>query len=99
MVVLQNDRYTAQECATSLSNGLSSLTSSGAVTKDSETKLGGNTKAQEVIDKSHELSVQVGQVLVSMAQHIQSVSSSFQAMDAELGSQLKNTGFSINGPR
>lgn len=98
MVVLQNDARIARERSSSLANGVSALANSGVVTKDSRTKLGGNDKAKEVIDKAQTLSTQLGSVLTSMSQNIQTVSSSFQAMDAQLGNQLKSTGFSLNEP-
>lgn len=98
MVVLQNDARIARERASSLANGVSALANSGVVTKDSRTKLGGNDKAKEVIDKAQTLSTQLGSVLTSMSQNIQTVSSSFRAMDTQLGNQLKSTGFSLNEP-
>lgn len=99
MVVLQNDAGTARERANSLANGVSSLNSSGVVSKDGQTKLGGNDKAKEVIDRAQELSTQLGNTMMTMSQNIQSVSSSFQAMDRQIGNQIKSTGFSLNEPK
>lgn len=98
MVVLQNDVQVAGDRATSLANGVQALSSSGTVMTDAQTRLGGNEEAKKVIAKSQELSFRIGSVLTAMSQNIQSVSSSFQAMDTELGNQLKSTGFSLNDP-
>ncbi|MGT2964014.1 TIGR04197 family type VII secretion effector [Streptococcus acidominimus] len=99
MVVLQNDTSTAGERATALANGVSALVSSGSVMLDFQTKLGGNEQAKEAIAKSQELASQLGTILSSMSSNIQSVSASFQAMDAQLGVQLQSTGFSLNEPK
>lgn len=105
MVLLQNDVTTAGERATALANGVSSLSSSGTVSKDEQTKLGGNDKAKSVIDASYDVSKAVARAIGQMSQNIRSVSSEFQAMDKQIGDQLQElnqvnrTGFTINGPK
>ncbi|MFU2164769.1 TIGR04197 family type VII secretion effector, partial [Streptococcus pluranimalium] len=56
MALLQNDVFTAREYATSIAKGVSSLSGSGTVTKDSQSKLGGNDRAKSVIDASYDVS-------------------------------------------
>ena len=105
MVVLQNDVTTANERATALANGISSLSSSGTVSKDEQTKLGGNDKASSVLDASYDVSKAIIQTIQQMSQNIRSVSSEFEDMDKQIGSQLRelkqvnSTGFTINGPK
>ncbi|HFI0083331.1 TPA: TIGR04197 family type VII secretion effector [Streptococcus suis] len=105
MVLLQNDVTTASERATALANGVSSLSSSGTVSKDEQTKLGGNDKAKSVIDASYDVSKAVARAIGQMSQNIRSVSSEFQVMDKQIGGQLQElnqvnrTGFTINGPK
>lgn len=105
MVLLQNDVTTAGERATALANGVSSLSSSGAVSKDEQTKLGGNDKAKSVIDASYDVSKAISQAIQQMSRNIRSVSSEFEAMDKQIGSQLNElnqvnrTGFTINGTK
>ena len=89
MLVLQNDVNLAQESATSISNGVSSLESSGQVTKDGQSRLEGNEKAKSVIDASYDVSKAVSQAISQMSQNIRSVSSAFEAMDKQLGEQLE----------
>ncbi|MFU2164804.1 TIGR04197 family type VII secretion effector, partial [Streptococcus pluranimalium] len=56
MALLQNDVSTAREEATSIAKGVSSLSGSGTVSKDSQSKLGGNDRAKSVIDASYDVS-------------------------------------------
>lgn len=105
MLVLQNDVSTAGEKATALANGVSSLDSSGSVTKDGQSKIEGNERAKSVIDSSYDVSKAVSQAIKQMSQNIRSVSSEFQAMDQQLASQLQglektnSMGFSLNEPK
>ena len=104
MTVLQNSTETARQCATALSSAVSTLGSSGAVTKDTRTTIAGNTQsAYQAIDLSQSISTQIAGIISSMSQNIQSVSSQFQAMDTSMGQQLSNLdasrGFTINGSK
>ncbi|MEY8462312.1 TIGR04197 family type VII secretion effector [Streptococcus merionis] len=103
MVVLQNDIQTAGENAASLAKGISSLTSSGTVTKDNRSRIGGNDRAKSVIDASYDVSKAISQAIEQMSHNIRSVSSEFEAMDKQLGTQLQqlertnSMEFSLNG--
>lgn len=104
MTILQNSTETASQRAAALSSAVSSLQSSGAVTKDTRTTVAGNTQAaHQAIDMSQSVSSQIAGIITSMSQNIQSVSSQFQAMDASMGQQLSNLdmsrGFTINGSK
>lgn len=104
MTVLQNSTETARQCATALSAAVSTLGSSGAVTKDMRTTVAGNTQsAYQAIDMSQSISTQIAGIISSMSQNIQSVSSQFQSMDASLDQQFSNLdasrGFTINGSK
>lgn len=105
MALLQNDVSTAREEATSIAKGVSSLSGSGTVSKDSQSKLGGNDRAKSVIDASYDVSKSVARAIEQMSQNIRSVSSDFEAMDKQIGGQLQErnqvnrTGFTINGPK
>ncbi|WP_156011221.1 TIGR04197 family type VII secretion effector [Streptococcus ruminantium] len=105
MVLLQNDVTTASERATALANGVSSLSSSGTVSKDEQTKLGGNDVAKAVIEASQGIAREVDRVISNMSSSLKGVSQELQAMDQTLGKQLDNleksysTGFTINGTK
>lgn len=104
MIVLQNDVTTAQTRATAIAQGIQTLANAGVVMKDSQTTVVGNTmNANSAIDLSQNVSTQVASVLLSMSQDIQSVSAAFQAMDVQLGHQLRNLEksreFSLNDPK
>lgn len=101
MTILQNDVSVASQRASELAGAVRSLSSSGSVNLDGQTTLIGNTQsAHQAIALSQSVSLQMGQVIDAMCQNIQSVSSSFQAMDSQLGQELSKitcqTRFSLN---
>lgn len=105
MALLQNDVFTAREEATSIAKGVSSLSGSGTVSKDSQSKLGGNDRAKSVIDASYDVSKSVARAIEQMSQNIRNVSNEFETMDDQIGTQLRelkqvnSTGFTLNGPK
>ena len=101
MLPLQNDTTTAAQRATTIANAISALTNSGIITKDSKTTVAGNLGAHSAIDLVKTTEKQMVEVVSSMSKNIHSLSSSFQAMDQQLGTNFStldnaSTRFSLN---
>ncbi|MGT2772381.1 TIGR04197 family type VII secretion effector [Streptococcus marimammalium] len=101
MSVLQNNTTLASQRATELANGISNLVTSGTVTKDMRTTVAGNIRAQKAIELVKSTESQIANIILTMSGNINSLSSSFQAMDKQLGSQLSKfdkpaTRFTLN---
>ena len=89
MDLLQSSREEASGAATDLivaSNGLNDV---GTVTKDSETTVAGNAKAQSSADLALATGQELQQVIQSMCNNIHSVAAEFEAMDKDISKELQ----------
>ena len=100
MDLLQSSKEQASGAATHLIGASSGLSNVRSVTKDSETTVAGNTKAQSSEAKEHlqawldaDLALATGQelqqVIQSMCNNIHSLAAEFEAMDNALSKELQ----------
>lgn len=104
MVEIKNDLLVATEQSSMLSSAISELDNSNSVTKDTQSKINGNERAKELIEKSFDISKAVSQVMKTMSNNLLMTSQSFHEKDVQLENQIynlqlgKNEGFTLNGP-
>lgn len=104
MVEIKNDLLVATEQSSMLSSAISELDNSNSVTKDTQSKISGNDKAKELIEKSLDISKAVSQVMKTMSNILLMTSQSFHEKDVQLENQIdnlqleNNEGFTLNGP-
>lgn len=104
MVEIKNDLLVATEQSSMLSSAISELDNSNSVTKDTQSKISGNEKAKELIEKSLDISKAVSQVMKTMSNNLLMTSQSFHEKDVQLENQIdnlqleNNEGFTLNGP-
>ena len=104
MVEIKNDILVATEQSALLSKAVSDLDNITEVAKDMQSKLNGNEKAKELIEKSFDISKAVSQVMKTMSNNLLTTSQSFQEKDVQLENQIdnlqlgNNEGFTLNGP-
>ena len=104
MVEIKNDLLVATEQSSMLSSAISELDNSNSVTKDMQSKINGNEKAKELIEKSFDISKAVSQVMKTMSNNLLMTSQSFHEKDVQLENQIdnlqlgNNEGFTLNGP-
>jgi hypothetical protein len=104
MVEIKNDILVATEQSALLSKAVSDLDNITEVAKDMQSKLNGNEKAKELIEKSFDISKAVSQVMKTMSNNLLTTSQSFQEKDEQIEKQMENLpirnveGFTLNGP-
>lgn len=104
MVEIKNDILVATEQSALLSKAVSDLDNTKEVAKDMQSKLNGNEKAKELIEKSFDISKAVSQVMKTMSNNLLMTSQSFHEKDVQLENQIdnlqlgNNEGFTLNGP-
>ncbi|UXY41783.1 TIGR04197 family type VII secretion effector [Granulicatella adiacens] len=104
MVEIKNDILVATEQSALLSKAVSDLDNTKEVAKDMQSKLNGNEKAKELIEKSFDISKAVSQVMKTMSNNLLTTSQSFQEKDEQIEKQMENLlirnveGFTLNGP-
>lgn len=104
MVEIKNDLLVATEQSSMLSSAISELDNSNSVTKDTQSKISGNDKAKELIEKSLDISKAVSQAMKTMSNNLLMTSQSFHEKDVQLENQIdnlqlgNNEGFTLNGP-
>lgn len=104
MVEIKNDLLVATEQSSMLSSAISELDNSNSVTKDTQSKISGNEKAKELIEKSLDISKAVSQAMKTMSNNLLMTSQSFHEKDVQLENQIdnlqlgNNEGFTLNGP-
>mgnify|MGYP000846412667 FL=1 len=104
MVEIKNDLLVATEQSSMLSSAISELDNSNSVTKDTQSKISGNDRAKELIEKSLDISKAVSQAMKTMSNNLLMTSQSFHEKDVQLENQIdnlqleNNEGFTLNGP-
>ena len=104
MVEIKNDLLVATDQSSMLSSAILELDNSNSVTKDMQSKINGNEKAKELIEKSFDISKAVSQVMKTMSNNLLTTSQSFQEKDEQIEKQMENLpirnveGFTLNGP-
>lgn len=104
MVEIKNDLLVATEQSSMLASAISELDNSNSVTKDTQSKISGNEKAKELIEKSLDISKAVSQAMKTMSNNLLMTSQSFHEKDVQLENQIdnlqlgNNEGFTLNGP-
>lgn len=104
MVEIKNNLLVATEQSSMLSSAISELDNSNSVTKDTQSKISGNDKAKELIEKSLDISKAVSQAMKTMSNNLLMTSHSFHEKDVQLENQIdnlqlgNNEGFTLNGP-
>ena len=104
MVEIKNDILVATEQSALLSKAISDLDNTKEVAKDMQSKLNGNEKAKELIEKSFDISKAVSQVMKTMSNNLLTTSQSFQEKDEQIEKEMENLpitnveGFTLNGP-
>jgi len=104
MVEIKNDLLVATEQSSMLSSAISELDNSNSVSKDMQSKINGNERAKELIEKSFDISKAVSQVMKTMSNNLLMTSQSFHEKDVQLENQIynlqlgNNEGFTLNGP-
>ena len=104
MVEIKNDLLVATEQSSMLSSAISELDNSNSVSKDMQSKINGNERAKELIEKSFDISKAVSQVMRTMSNNLLMTSQSFHEKDVQLENQIgnlqlgNNEGFTLNGP-
>ena len=89
MDLLQSSKEQALGAATQLIGASSGLSNVRSVTKDSETTVAGNTKAQSSADLALATGQELQQVIQSMCNNIHSLAAEFEAMDNSLSKELQ----------
>lgn len=103
MVEIKNDLLVATEQSSMLSSAISELDNSNSVSKDMQSKINGNERAKELIEKSFEISKAVSQAMKTMSNNLLMTSQSFHEKDVQLENQIdnlqlgNNEGFTLNG--
>lgn len=87
--MLQSSKEQASGAATHLIGASSGLSNVRSVTKDSETTVTGNTKAQSSADLALATGQELQQVIQSMCNNIHSLAAEFEAMDNALSKELQ----------
>ena len=104
MVEIKNDILVATEQSALLSKAISDLDNTKEVAKDMQSKLNGNEKAKELIEKSFDISKAVSQVMKTMSNNLLTTSQSFQEKDEQIEKEMENLpitnveDFTLNGP-
>ena len=104
MVEIKNDILVATEQSALLSKAVSDLDNITEVAKDMQSKLNGNEKAKELIEKSFDISKAVSQVMKTMSNNLLTTSQSFQEKDEQIEKEMENLpitnveDFTLNGP-
>lgn len=104
MVEIKNDILVATEQSALLSKAVSDLDNTKEVAKDMQSKLNGNEKAKELIEKSFDISKAVSQVMKTMSNNLLTTSQSFQEKDEQIEKEMENLlitnveDFTLNGP-
>lgn len=104
MVEIKNDLLAATEQSSMLASAISELDNSNSVTKDTQSKISGNDRAKELIEKSLDISKAVSQVMKTMSNNLLMTFQSFHEKDVQLENQIdnlqleNNEGFTLNGP-
>ena len=89
MDLLQSSKEQASGAATHLIGASSGLSNVRSVTKDSETTVAGNAKAQSSADLALATGQELQQVIQSMCNNIHSLAAEFEAMDNALSKELQ----------
>ena len=89
MDLLQSSKEQASGAATHLIGASSGLSNVRSVTKDSETTVAGNAKAQSSADLALATGQELKQVIQSMCNNIHSLAAEFEAMDNALSKELQ----------
>lgn len=104
MVEIKNDILVVTEQSALLSKAVSDLDNTKEVAKDMQSKLNGNEKAKELIEKSFDISKAVSQVMKTMSNNLLTTSQSFQEKDEQIEKEMENLpitnveDFTLNGP-
>ena len=104
MVEIKNDILVATEQSALLSKAVFYLDNTKEVAKDMQSKLNGNEKAKELIEKSFDISKAVSQVMKTMSNNLLTTSQSFQEKDEQIEKEMENLpitnveDFTLNGP-
>ncbi|MBC1604158.1 TIGR04197 family type VII secretion effector [Paenilisteria rocourtiae] len=91
MSKLQSDLDGASLKATALKNATDSLISSVSITTDSQTTVAGNKSAGDSIKMAQEVAQQIASAVATASSNIQSVASSFEAVDKKAGQGLEQS--------
>lgn len=89
MDLLQSSKEQASGAATQLMGASNGLNDVGTVTKDTETTVAGNAKAQSSADLALATGQELQQVIQSMCNNIHSLAAEFEAMDNALSKELQ----------
>lgn len=89
MDLLQSSKEQASGASTQLIGASSGLSNVRSVTKDSETTVAGNAKAQSSADLALATGQELKQVIQSMCNNIHSLAAEFEAMDNALSKELQ----------
>ena len=89
MDLLQSSKEQVSGAATQLIGASSGLSNIRSVTKDSETTVAGNAKAQSSADLALATGQELQQVIQSMCNNIHSLAAEFEAMDNALSKELQ----------
>ncbi|MDD7565996.1 TIGR04197 family type VII secretion effector [Streptococcus suis] len=86
--MIENNSYTAQSCATSISQAATRLADQGLSQKDNGSEYLGKTSASSAIDQENQATDQLASQLMHFVRLIQQTDQEFQAVDARLSSQI-----------
>lgn len=81
MGTVKSNQEVAHTYASQLANACQTLSSSGTVSKDTQTNLAGNTRCHEAIDKSATILAQITSAVKTASDNLHSVASDFEAVD------------------
>ncbi|MBC1358337.1 TIGR04197 family type VII secretion effector [Listeria booriae] len=85
---IQSDLDGASIKATALKNATDSIVASISITTDTQTTVAGNNSAVESIKIAQETAQQIARAVATASSNIQSVASSFEAVDKKVGEGL-----------
>lgn len=86
--MIENNSYTAQSCATSISQAATRLEGHGLSEKDYGSVYKGKASASSAIDQEKHDTDQLASLLMQFVRLIQQTDQEFQAVDARLSSQI-----------
>ncbi|MGV3029853.1 TIGR04197 family type VII secretion effector [Streptococcus suis] len=86
--MIENNSYTAQSCATSISQAAIRLEGHGLSKKDYGSEYEGKDSASSAIDQEKHDTDQLASLLMQFVRLIQQTDQEFQAVDARLSSQI-----------
>lgn len=81
MGTVKSSQEIAHAYASQLANACQTLSSSGTISKDTQTNLEGNTCSHTAIDKSATFLVQITSAVKAASDNLHSVASDFEAVD------------------